>query len=163
MAGRSRRGKVNLPGGDIVGVNFAYGEGATGFVANGSANSQMYNSSTSVGVGWLSDGVFTNGTAVELTRAWSITAAYEHVWSPRWRTSWYGGYASIDYNGAATGIINSSLAAGSVCARPFAGLVGNLSAVTALAGNSCNPDYSLFQVGSRTQWNPVPDSISAWT
>jgi hypothetical protein len=33
---------------------------------------------------------------------------------------------------------------------------GNLSAVTALAGNSCNPDYSFFQVGSRTQWNPVP-------
>ena len=44
---------------------------------------------------------------------------------------------------------------GSVCARPFAGLVGNLSAVTALAGNSCNPDYSFYQVGSRTQWNPV--------
>jgi hypothetical protein len=147
--------KINLPGGDIVGVNFAYGVGATGFVASSTANAQIYNSSSSVGVGWLSDGVFTTGTAVELTRAWSITAAYEHVWSPRWRTSWYGGYANIEYNGAATGIINSSLAAGSVCARPFAGLVGNLSAVTALAGNSCNPDYSFYQVGSRTQWNPV--------
>jgi hypothetical protein len=55
--------KVNLPGDDMIGVNFAYGEGATGFVVNGSANSQMYNSSTSVGVGWLSDGIFTNGTA----------------------------------------------------------------------------------------------------
>ncbi|MGZ3288311.1 MAG: porin [Xanthobacteraceae bacterium] len=147
--------KINLPGGDIVGVNFAYGVGATGFVASSTANAQIYNSSSSVGVGWLSDGVFTTGTAVELTRAWSITAAYEHVWSPRWRTSWYGGYANIEYNGAATGIINSSLAAGSVCARPFAGLVGNLSAVTALAGNTCNPDYSFYQVGSRTQWNPV--------
>src|SRR4029078_3026157 len=114
----------------MIGVNFASGEGATGFVVNGSANSQMYNSSTSVGVGWLSDGIFTNGTAVELTRAWSITAAYEHVWNPRWRTSWYGGYASIDYNGAATGIINSSLAAGSICARPFARLGGPLSPVT---------------------------------
>ncbi len=124
LGGRDGR-KFNLPGGDIVGVNFAYGVGAPGFVANGSANAQMYNSSTSVGVGWLSDGVFTTGTAVELTRAWSITAAYEHVWSPRWRMSWYGGYANIDYNGAATGIINSALAFGSVCARPFAGLVGN--------------------------------------
>ena len=27
--------------------------------------------------------------------------------------------------------------------------------VTALAGNSCNPDYSFYQAGSRTQWNPV--------
>ena len=83
--------KVNLPGGDIVGVNFAYGAGATGFVASSTANAQIYNSTSSVGVGWLSDGVFTTGTAVELTRAWSITAPYEHVWSPRWRTSWYGG------------------------------------------------------------------------
>jgi hypothetical protein len=83
-------------------------------------------------VGWLSDGVFTNGTDIELTRAWSITAAYEHRWNPRWKTSLYGGYANIAYNDTATGIINSALAAGSICARPFAGLVGNLAAVTAL-------------------------------
>jgi hypothetical protein len=150
--------KFNLPGGDTVGINLAYGEGATGFVASGgggTANTQIYNASTSVGVGWLSDGVFTTGSAVELTRAWSIVAAYEHIWSARWKTSVYGGYVNIDYNGTATGIINSSLAAGSVCPRPFAGLVGNLSAITALAGNSCNPDHSFYQVGSRTQWNPV--------
>jgi hypothetical protein len=147
----------NLPGGDAIGANFAYGEGATGFVASAATNAsaQLYNSNTSVGVGWLSDGVFATGTGIELTRAWSVAAAYEHVWNSRWRTSWYGGYASINYNGTATGIINSALAAGSVCPRPFAGLVGNLAAVTALAGNSCNPDYSFYQVGSRTQWNPA--------
>jgi Porin subfamily len=148
--------KFNLAGGDAIGFNLAYGDGATGFVASATANTQMYDSNTSVGVGWLSDGVFTTATGIELTRSWGFTAAYEHVWSPHWRTSWYGGYVNIDYNGTATGIINSALAAGSVCARPFAGLVGNLSAVTALAGNSCSPDYSFYQVGSRTQWNPVP-------
>jgi hypothetical protein len=36
------------------------------------------------------------------------------------------------------------------------GSSANLSAVTALAGNRCNPDYGFYQVGSRTQWNPVP-------
>jgi hypothetical protein len=41
--------KINLPGGDIVGVNFAYGVGATGFVASSTANAQIYNSSSSVG------------------------------------------------------------------------------------------------------------------
>ena len=61
----------------------------------------------------------------------------------------------IEYNSTATGIINSSLADGSVCARPFAGLVGNFSAVTALAGNSCSPNFSFYQIGSRTQWSPV--------
>jgi hypothetical protein len=130
--------------------------GATGFVASATANTQMYDSNTSVGVGWLSGGVFTTGTGIGLTRTWGFMAAYEHVWSPHWRTSWYGGYVNIDYNGTATGIISSALAAGSVCARSFAGLVGNLSAVTALADNSCSPDYSFYQVGSRTQWNPVP-------
>jgi hypothetical protein len=148
--------KFNLPGGDTVGFNFVYGEGATGFVANATANSQIYNASTSVGVGWLSDGIFANGTEVELTKAWGVTAAYEHKWNSRWRTSLYGGYVNIDYNDTATGIINSALAAGSVCARPFAGLTGNLAVVTALPGNSCSPDFSFYQVGTRTQFNPVP-------
>jgi Porin subfamily len=147
--------RINITRGDSIGFMFAYGEGATGYVVSSTASSQMYNSSTSVGVGWLSDGIFTTGTSVELTRAWSVTLAYEHSWNARWRTSWYGGYANIDYNSTATGMINSALAAGSVCARPFAGLVGNLAAVTALAGNSCNPDFSFYQIGSRTQWSPV--------
>jgi porin-like protein len=145
----------NLAGGDTIGFNFVYGEGATGFAVAQNANQQLYNSNTSVAVGWLSDGIFTTGTGIELTRAWSIAAAYQHIWSPHWKTSWYGGYATIEYNDTATGIINSALAAGSVCARPFAGLVGNFAAVTALAGNSCSPDFSFYQVGSRTQWNPV--------
>jgi hypothetical protein len=148
--------KFLLPGGDSAGVNFAYGVGATGFVGSSTANSQIYNASTSVGVGWLSDGIFTSGTDIELTRAWGFTAAFEHVWNPRWKTSLYGGYVNIAYNDTATGIINSALAAGSICARPFAGLVGNLAALTALPGNSCSPNFSFYQVGSRTQFNPVP-------
>jgi hypothetical protein len=32
----------------------------------------------------------------------------------------------------------------------------NTAITTLLAGNSCSPDYSFFEVGSRTQWNPVP-------
>ena len=91
-----------------------------------------------------------------MTRAWSVQAAYEHIWNTRWKTSVFGGYAKVDYNDTATGILNSALVAGSVCARPFAGLIGNLSAVRADAGNSCNPDYGIYEIGTRTQWNPVP-------
>jgi hypothetical protein len=147
--------QLNLTGGDSAGINFAYGEGATGFVVAQNANLQSYNSNTSVGVGWLSDGIFATGTGIELTRAWSINTGYQHIWNPHWKTSWYGAYGQIEYDDTAKGIINSALAAGSVCARPFAGLVGNFSAVTALAGNSCSPDFSFYQVGTRTQWNPV--------
>jgi hypothetical protein len=148
-------GKRNLAGGDMVGINACYAEGASGFCTRQSS-AQVYNSSTSVGAGWVTDGVFTTGTEVELTRVWSVLGAYEHIWNPHWKTSWFGGYLNVDYNGTATNILNSALVAGSVCARPYAGIVGNLSAVRADAGNSCNPDYSLYEIGSRTQWNPVP-------
>jgi hypothetical protein len=148
-------GMLNLPGGDMVGVNFCYGQGAVGYCTRQGV-AQVYNASTSVGVGWIADGVFAAGTEVELTRVWSALAAYEHIWNARWKTSVFGGYASIDYNSNATGILNSALVAGSVCARPIAGLVGNLSAVRADPGNSCNPDYSFYEIGTRTQFNPVP-------
>jgi len=151
----SAGGQLNLPGGDIVGINACYTEGAIGFCTR-QAVAQLYNSSTSVAAGWLSDGVFTTGTEIQLTRAWSVQAAYQHIWNARWKTSLVGGYANVTYDGTARDILNSALVAGSVCARPFAGLVGNLSAVRADAGNSCNPDYSFWEIGSRTQWNPVP-------
>src|SRR5262245_2579265 len=147
-------GQLNLPGGDQVGINVCYADGAPAFCTRQGV-AQLYNASTSVAVGWIADGVFAPGTEVELTRAWSVQAAYQHIWSPRWKTSLVGGYASVDYNGNATAILNSALVAGPVCARPFAGLVGNLSAVRADAGNNCNPDYAFWEIGSRTQWNPV--------
>jgi hypothetical protein len=151
----SAGGQLNLPGGDIVGINACYTEGAVGYCTR-QGTAQLYNASASVAAGWIGDGVFTTGTEIELTRAWSVQAAYQHIWSPRWKTSVFGGYAKVDYNDTATGILNSALVAGSVCARPFAGVVNNLSAVRADAGNSCNPDYGFWEVGTRTQWNPVP-------
>jgi Porin subfamily len=83
---------------------------------------------------------------------------YEHIWNPKWRTSFFGGYVNVDYGGAATNLINSSCGAASACPSvpPTAGaVVGTITAFTPLAGNSCSPDYSYFEVGTRTQWNPV--------
>ena len=47
-------------------------------------------------------------TDVELTTAWNVNAAYEHFWNPRWRTSLYGGYAQVSYNGAANAMLCSA-------------------------------------------------------
>ena len=66
----------------------------------------------SAGFGPIADAVYggligtgTGGTllrpTLELTTAWNVNAAYEHFWSPRWRTSLYGGYAKVSYGGAA--------------------------------------------------------------
>ena len=43
-------------------------------------------------------------TDLELTTAWNVNAAYEHFWNPRWRTSLYGGYAAVSYNGRGNAI-----------------------------------------------------------
>ncbi|HEY7118878.1 MAG TPA: porin [Tepidisphaeraceae bacterium] len=148
--------KFNLAGGDAWGFNVCYTEGAAGFCTN-QQSYQVYQSNTSVGLGWIADGVFSLGQ-IELTRVWSALAFYEHIWNPRWRTSWFGGYVNVDYNGAATNQIlqrtGNALAACGVA--PVAG-AATFTAVTALLpGNSCSPDYSFFEIGSRTQWNPVP-------
>ena len=146
---------VGQGGLDAWGFNVCYTEGAVGFCTK-QQSYQVYNSNTSVGVAWLADGIFGTGTAIELTRAWSALAFYQHIWNPHWRTSWFGGYANVDYNGAATNLINSSLPAASVCVHGIAGAgAATFSALTPLAGNSCNPDYSFYEIGSRTQWNPV--------
>src|SRR5262245_26263853 len=141
-------GQLNLPGGDQAGINFAYGEGATGFVTNIGTGMSLYNNSSSIGVGWVSDGVFATGlfpgSEVELTRAWSVNAGYQHIWNPKWRTSIFGGYVNIDYGSNATAIICANRAN----IAPFA--------AAQPVGFNCSPDFSFFEVGTRTQWNPVP-------
>jgi hypothetical protein len=147
--------KFNLPGGDMIGANVCGTIGAPGFCTN-MAGFQAYNASTSVGIGWIVDGVYGTGTDIELTRVWSALIGYEHIWNPRWRTAWGGGYVNISYNQAATNLINASLPAASVCFRGPAGVVGAFTAFTAIgAGNSCSPSWSFYEMYMRTQWNPV--------
>jgi Porin subfamily len=146
--------KFNLQGGDAAGFNICYAEGAPGFCTNNLAFA-VWNSNNSVGLGWIADGVFANGTQVELTRAWSALAFYEHIWNPKWRTSWFGGYVNIDYGSNATNLILQRTP-GALNACGVLPVGGALSTVQLLPGNSCSPDFDFWEVGSRTQWNPVP-------
>jgi hypothetical protein len=138
----------NLPGGDNFGANACFAEGAVGFCTNQNAYS-FYNASTSVGLGWTPDAVFANGlglpaaTEVELTKAWSALTAYQHIWNARWRTSFFGGYVSIEYNNNARDIICNN--------RP------NITPLAGAqpAGFNCAPNWSFYEIGTRTQFNPV--------
>jgi hypothetical protein len=147
--------RFNLPGSDMIGFNVCYSEGAAGFCTN-QGTVQLYNNSNEVGLAWIADGVFGPGTQIELTRVWSALAAYEHIWNPKWRTAWGGGYVNVDYNGAATNIINARLpgVGPANCGVVAAG--ATIAAFTPGVGNSCNPDYSFWEAYTRTQWNPVP-------
>ena len=164
-------GLLNLAGGDIVGVNFVYANGAPGYATNAGAW-QIYNNSQSVGVGWTQDGIFDSNnvlfgnTDIELTKAWSINAAYQHIWGPagtwggKWRTTVYGGYVAISYSDKAKAIINTHLptpaGGGLACGVPVAGSVWPPINLQNGQNNSCSPDYSFYQIGSRTQFNPAP-------
>jgi hypothetical protein len=147
--------KFNLPGSDMIGFNVCYSEGAAGFCTN-QTTFQLYDNSNRVGLAWIADGVFGNGTQVELTRVWSALAAYEHIWNPKWRTAWGGGYVSVDYNTAATNLINARLPGAGPANCGVVAAAPTITAITPGVGNSCSPDYSFWEAYTRTQWNPVP-------
>jgi Porin subfamily len=57
--------KFNLPGGDTIGFNACYAEGASGRCLN-EDRFLKYNNSNEIGVAWATDGIFGLGTEVEL-------------------------------------------------------------------------------------------------
>jgi hypothetical protein len=133
-------GQLNVPGmpGDTVGAMFRYSKGAVGYALGAATNSWLIRKGATVGIGVGVDAVFGNPGRVAgytgnliLTDAWSINAHYEHIWTPTLKTSIYGGYAAVEYSAAAAALIQGA-----------AGPVNN------------NPNYSFWQLGSRTQWAP---------
>jgi hypothetical protein len=146
-------GEVKLPmitPGDKFGLGARYAQGASGFGGGsvlGSAG--LFGSGNNVAVGWLTDGVYLNGTGIELTTTWTVMAGYEHNWTPQFKTSFTGGYTRVSYDSTAKGYFATNVCA----AGAQAGING--SAGTTLATN-CNPDWGFFQGGIRTQWTPVP-------
>jgi hypothetical protein len=152
-----------LGGGDSIGANFVYSKGAVGY-ATKAGNWQIIHGD-SAGAGWALDGLFDNTlngtkTSIHLTNAWSVNAGYEHFWNPRWRTSLYGGYTRVWYDADTVRLINVHLpgAVGTTpCGVPVAGAVWPPLNIVQGQNNTCSPDFSFWQVGSRTQWNITRD------
>jgi hypothetical protein len=125
--------------GDTFGLQACYSQGAAGYCTRANGAWQSFDSGNKVGFGWTTDSVYgAAGTSVELTTVWGINGVAQHLWTPKWRTSVYGGYIEVDYNS------NARL---EVCAMPAAGVTFA----------NCSPNFSWWQVGTRTQWNPHPD------
>jgi hypothetical protein len=136
--------QVKLPwaAGDTFTVQASYGEGATAYVfgnSNGKSNLGLYSGNNEVFSGLLVDGVYGQNGNIELTKIFGLNAGIEHYWTPNLRTSVFGAYLNVDFNGNASALICSS--------SPF------LSAGAVQAG--CNPDWTMYQIGTRTVWNPV--------
>jgi hypothetical protein len=133
----------NLPmlgKGDTVSVVADWCNGAVRYCVNPSTGNGtglvfgVRNGGT-VAIGEAWDGSFgAAGTSIDLSKTWSIAAGYQHFWSPAWRTSVYSQYLSYKASSSVVdaSCINISLSAG------------------------CE-DFKGFQVGTRTQWNPVAE------
>ncbi len=146
--------------GDQFGMQVAYSEGAAGYVTRATAPWAKWSGDNNAGFAWVTDGVFDTGTGIELTTVWGINGFYQHFWNPKWRTSLWGGYVENDYNSTAKNIINSHLpgVTGTVaCGVAVGGSTTGPTIPAGGGGNSCSPDSSWWQVGTRTQWNPHPD------
>jgi Porin subfamily len=164
--------------GDSLGAQGVYCEGAVGYCTSASGPWFIYGSGNQMGMSYLIDGIFNTNTPVYLTHTWSAVAYFEHVWTPQWRTSLYGGLLGTDWGSGAIA---------QVCAVPgepvgfsggnngvfqntnTPGFATNQSTNTTSpatptqinnykgAVSNCNPNSSWAQLGTRTMWNPVPD------
>ncbi len=153
--------------GDQFGMQACYSEGAAGYCMRATGPFQHFASNSNAGFGWVTDGVYdstgiTTGSNVELTTVWGINGFVQHLWSPKWRTSLYGGYVEVDYDATATNLINQHLPTPNTpprvaCGVPVEGSIAPPINIDHGEGNACSPSFSWWQLGTRTQWNPHPD------
>jgi hypothetical protein len=95
-----------------------------------------------------------NGSGIQLTKAWSVGAAYEHHWNPALRSSVFGVITQVTYpgdlNSGAKAIFCSS-PVGPVRSAATPGTPPSFGAPVA----GCDPDFMVWGVGTRTVWNPI--------
>lgn len=136
--------QFNLPWakGDRLLLQAVYGQGASEFtgVNNQSALGAYGYFGGDVTFGWAPDAVIGLNGELELIESWGLMALVEHYWTPALRTSVFGTYSEVNWNGAATAAFCAS----------GAGVVGPSTIV-----GTCNPDFQIWQVGTKTVWNPV--------
>jgi len=163
--------KINLPWagpGDYVAAQAAYTEGAVRYVSNtqGQSGQASFGGGSQLAYGLWSDGVYCGGpsaasaaqggcagttTGIQLTTAWGIAGGWEHFWTPSLRTSIHGNYIAVGYNAAANALLCTS--------QTFAG-AGASNTINYAPGTgfgSCNQNWQVWQVGTRSQWNVTKD------
>ncbi|EKS38336.1 porin [Afipia broomeae] len=152
IAGGLQLKQIPTGPGDKISLDFTYSDGAPKYVIGGvtantfdkfSGDTNFAGSYQSFAAVNLYDGVYTNGSGIEKTKVWGFRGGYVHNWTPNWETSVFGSYTKVDYNN------NASVA---ICnARTnSAGGAGNQ-----INGYTCNPDFAIWQIGTRTAWTPV--------
>jgi hypothetical protein len=128
---------------------FTYTQGALRYLIHAQSATSYYQfgrgADGEFGYGIFSDGVFAGpGSSIELTTGWGVNLSYDHRWSPTLKTSIYGSYISISYNGLANGYL---------CAAQTGTAAGTGGFAGATFARPCDQDWKTWYIGSRTQWD----------
>jgi hypothetical protein len=97
--------------------------------------------SNTVGFGATTDAVYVSGGGLDLTTAYGVRGAFNHNWDPYWSTSLFGGMGWVRYD---------STAQTEYCAA-YALTVAH----SATNVYTCNPNYTISELGLITRWTPV--------
>lgn len=133
----------NLPTGpgDDFKITGTYANGATRY-ALGQSSSLAQNialfGARDLAVATVSDASYATGGNLQLTKAWGVNGGFNHNWNANWVSSVFGSYSHVSYNGTATSLY---------CAAFYS--------TAALAPVTCNPNFSIRQVGFNTTWKPI--------
>jgi hypothetical protein len=139
-------------------VNACHGA-VTGYCVSGLyAQNFVYGSGNSISYGYTADGVFTNGSQIELTNAFNYAVGYQHYWSPQWRTAVVGGQAFVMYDANAQSMMCGQATATLVPGAAPVNGSGSAFGLIPTGGfiTKCNPNFSQSSVSTRTAWNPHP-------
>ncbi|MDB5653793.1 MAG: Porin [Tardiphaga sp.] len=148
----------NIPTGtgDSIKLEAAYADGAAKYVFGGTTDTSgggRYASfqGNSLGFGYVLDGVFGTGGQVQTSKAWEVSAYYEHYWNPNWRTSLFGNYSHISYGSSGDALLFAAFGGGKL------GYSSNTTSGTTAGTLNANGsfDLGLGQIGTRTAWTPV--------
>jgi hypothetical protein len=141
----------NLPtgAGDTINLQAVYTDGATRYNIQdlaGSAGAWTTTNGSTIGFGVAPDSVFNSFGQQQLISTWGGRGAFNHNWNPYWSSAIYGAYADVHYGSGAAAVVCASVAA-TAAYQPIAGVSTGIT--------SCNPNYSIGQIGAITRWTPV--------
>ena len=138
--------------GDRAGFAIWYGQGFGAWSAgNNLASPALFKSGNTVASGFQADGYYVDGSQIQLTTGWNVQVGYEHFWSRILHQTFLFGYNRLTHDG-----VTKNWYLGAVCGVAGTGAAAQGTIAATLLTNSCNPDYSFWQVASRMQWDPVP-------
>ena len=124
--------------------------GAGGYGAsNNTASPGIFGGGNQIAIGAMTDGVYINGSSIQLTTSWTVGVAYEHWFTPTFKITPFAAYQKNSYN-------NTVIAGRWFCGGGGTG-TGALGVqnIVVSAATACDPSYGLWTAGAHADWYPV--------